>query len=50
MGQIGVVEVVVVVLIVIVLFGAKKLPEMARAVAKAINEFRKESQSNEEDK
>jgi sec-independent protein translocase protein TatA len=36
-------ELVVVVLIVLLLFGAKKIPELARGVGQGINEFRKAS-------
>lgn len=36
-------ELVVIVLIVLLLFGAKKIPELARGVGQGINEFRKAS-------
>jgi sec-independent protein translocase protein TatA len=36
-------ELVVVVLIVLLLFGAKKIPELARGVGQGISEFRKAS-------
>jgi len=42
MGRIGAVEIFFIVLIVILLFGAKKLPEIGKALGKAIREFRKE--------
>ena len=41
MGQIGIPEIILIVLAVIVLFGAKKLPEIGSALGKAIREFRK---------
>ena len=41
MGHIGVPEVILIVLAVIILFGAKKLPEIGSALGKAIREFRK---------
>ena len=41
MGHIGIPEVILIVLAVIVLFGAKKLPEIGSALGKAIREFRK---------
>lgn len=34
-------ELVLIVLIVLLLFGAKRLPEIARAMGKSINEFKK---------
>ncbi|MCK5581693.1 MAG: twin-arginine translocase TatA/TatE family subunit [Candidatus Omnitrophica bacterium] len=41
MGHIGIPEIILIVLAVIVLFGAKKLPEIGSALGKAIREFRK---------
>lgn len=37
------IELVVIVLIVLLLFGAKKIPELARGLGQGINEFRKAS-------
>ena len=37
----GIWQVVIVVLIVVVLFGAKKIPELARSLGKAKGEFKK---------
>ncbi|MBN1871750.1 MAG: twin-arginine translocase TatA/TatE family subunit [Candidatus Omnitrophica bacterium] len=37
----GILELTVILLIILVLFGPKKLPELARALGKAIREFRK---------
>jgi len=34
-------EIMVILLIVLVLFGSKKLPELARGLAQSVNEFRK---------
>lgn len=39
----GVTEWIVVVLIILLLFGAKKIPELARGLGQGINEFRKAS-------
>ena len=39
--QIGVTEVLVLVLILVVLFGAKRLPALARGVAQSLTEFKK---------
>lgn len=38
---IGFTEVIVVVLIVLLLFGAKKIPELARGIGQGIQEFKK---------
>ncbi len=43
MGFPGGIELVVIVLIVLLLFGAKKIPELARGLGQGINEFRKAS-------
>lgn len=42
-------EVVVILIVFIVLFGAKKLPELARGVGKSIKEFKKATSTIEED-
>lgn len=41
MGRIGTPEIIVIVLAIIILFGAKKLPEIGSALGRAIKEFRK---------
>jgi sec-independent protein translocase protein TatA len=41
MGRIGLPEIIVIFLIIVVLFGAKKLPEIGAALGKALREFRK---------
>jgi len=41
MGRIGLPEIIVVFLIIVILFGAKKLPEIGAALGKALREFRK---------
>ena len=41
MGRIGMPEIIVIALVVVVLFGARKLPEIGSALGKAIREFRK---------
>ena len=42
-------EVVAILAIVLVLFGAKKLPELARGLGQGIKEFKKSSRETEED-
>ncbi len=39
----GAIEWIVIVLIILLLFGAKKIPELARGLGQGINEFRKAS-------
>ncbi|MGA0845222.1 MAG: Sec-independent protein translocase subunit TatA/TatB [Luteolibacter sp.] len=41
MGSLGGQEIIVIFLIVLLLFGAKKLPELARGVGKSMGEFKK---------
>ena len=49
MGRIGFTEVLLIALVIVVLFGAKKLPEIGSALGKAIREFKKASQGAEDD-
>lgn len=41
MGRLGAPEIAFIVLAIIVLFGAKKLPEIGQSLGKAIREFKK---------
>lgn len=41
MGRIGPWEVIIIVAVIVLLFGAKKIPEIASAVGKAIREFKR---------
>ncbi|MFO7846986.1 MAG: twin-arginine translocase TatA/TatE family subunit [Balneolaceae bacterium] len=43
MGMPGGVEIIVIVLIILLLFGAKRIPELARGIGQGIQEFRKAS-------
>lgn len=54
MFNVGFPELVVILLIVLLIFGAARLPEIARSLGKAINEFKKamkedDSQSSKKD-
>lgn len=40
-GMSGIPEILLIVFVVILLFGGKKLPELARALGKSLNEFKK---------
>ena len=41
MGKIGWGEMLLLLIVLLLLFGAKKLPELARALGKSLNEFKK---------
>jgi sec-independent protein translocase protein TatA len=43
MGSLGGLEIAIIVLVILLLFGAKKIPELARGLGQGINEFRKAS-------
>ena len=49
MGSLGGLEWVVIILIVFLLFGAKKIPELARGIGQGISEFRKASDEVKKD-
>lgn len=44
MGGLGATELIIVLVIVLVLFGAKKLPDLASSMGRSIKEFRKASE------
>jgi sec-independent protein translocase protein TatA len=49
MGFVGVQELLLILLIVLVLFGAKKIPELARGLGNGLKEFRKATKEIEGD-
>ncbi|MBU2540779.1 MAG: twin-arginine translocase TatA/TatE family subunit [Candidatus Omnitrophica bacterium] len=49
MFRFGMGELIVILLIILLLFGAKKLPEIARALGKSIKEFKKAGKEIKED-
>jgi sec-independent protein translocase protein TatA len=50
MGNFGVGEWLVVLLVILVLFGAKKIPDLAKGIGKGIRDFKKELKDDDEDK
>lgn len=48
-GGFGVPEILLILLIILLLFGAKRLPEIARGMGKSIKEFKKGVKDIEED-
>jgi len=42
-GQIGTLEILIIILIMIILFGPKKIPELARSLGQAVRIFREEA-------
>jgi sec-independent protein translocase protein TatA len=49
MGNIGAPELLLILLIVVLLFGAKKIPEIANSLGKGIKEFKKAQKDIEKD-
>ncbi len=43
MGSFGTTEIIIIAIIVLVLFGAKRIPELAKGLGQGIKEFRKAS-------
>lgn len=50
MGNIGFGEILILVLILILLFGGKKIPELAKGLGKGIRSFKKALKGEEEEK
>jgi TatA/E family protein of Tat protein translocase len=48
-GPLGTPELVVIFVVILLLFGAKKLPELARGVGKSLGEFKKAREDFESD-
>lgn len=48
-GNIGVGEIILIVLVILVLFGAKKIPDLAQGIGKGIKEFKKAIKNVEDD-
>jgi sec-independent protein translocase protein TatA len=50
MGNFGVGEWIVVLLVILVLFGAKKIPDLAKGIGKGIKDFKNALKDDEEEK
>ncbi len=50
MGNIGFVEILILVLILVILFGGKRIPELAKGLGKGIRSFKKALKGEEEEK
>jgi len=48
-GNLGATEIILILLVVLVLFGAKKIPELAQGLGKGMREFKKAVKDVEED-
>ena len=51
MGRIGTTELILIFLVLLLLFGAKRIPDIARSIGKSLNQFKKglkESDINDE--
>ena len=49
MGNIGLPELIVLLVIILVLFGARKLPDLARSLGRSIGEFKKGREEGEQE-
>ena len=49
MGNIGIGELLVILVIILVLFGAKRLPEIGKALGEGLREFKKAAQGLKDD-
>jgi sec-independent protein translocase protein TatA len=41
LGRIGTSELILILLVILLLFGAKRIPEIARSIGRAMNQFKK---------
>ncbi len=48
-GNLGAGEIILILLVVLILFGAKKIPELARGIGKGMSEFKKGLKDVEEE-
>jgi sec-independent protein translocase protein TatA len=50
MGSFGIGEWLIILLVILVLFGAKKIPDLAKGIGKGIKDFKKEMKDDDDDK
>jgi sec-independent protein translocase protein TatA len=50
MGRIGTTEILLIVLVIIILFGAKRIPDLMRSLGSGVREFKKGMRDNGEEK
>ena len=50
MGRIGTTEILLIVLVIIILFGAKRIPDLMRSLGSGVREFKKGMRDNAEEK
>jgi sec-independent protein translocase protein TatA len=48
-GNLGTGEIILILLVILILFGAKKIPELAQGIGKGMKEFKKSLKDVEED-
>ncbi len=48
-GSVGAPEIILIIIVVVLLFGAKKIPELAQGIGKGMKEFKKAVKEVEED-
>ncbi len=48
-GNLGATEIILIILVILILFGAKKIPELAQGLGKGMKEFKKAIREVEED-
>jgi len=48
-GNLGATEIILIILAILILFGAKKIPELAKGIGKGMKEFKKAVKDVEED-
>jgi sec-independent protein translocase protein TatA len=48
-GSLGATEIILIIVVIVLLFGAKKIPELAQGVGKGMREFKKAVKEVEED-
>jgi sec-independent protein translocase protein TatA len=49
LGNIGLPEILIILLVVILLFGAKKIPELAKGIGQGLKEFKKASKDEDKE-